>query len=143
MKHLIFIGKPATGKTLFAKMIFGTEKTMWLDGRHSLLKTHFTFDHRGAWNYNTIVIDDLRSDFNIESFYTTISAPVLKIDRQGREPITVTMPRFVFILESADMLPLDSASFNRRFKVIDFDKHKISSLLKLIKTEKITIITSR
>lgn len=143
MKHLIFTGKPKTGKSLFAKMIFGTEKAMWINGRENLLNTPFLFDCRGAWNFDTIIIENLRSDFNIESFYTTIFAPILKIDRQGREPITVTMPRFVFIMESSNQLPLDSASFMRRFKVIDFDKHKISALIKMIQTEKIIINTPR
>lgn len=138
-KHIIFTGKPRTGKSLFAKMIFGTEKTMWINGRENLLNTPFLFDRPGAWNFDTIIIDDCRSTFNIEGFYTTIAAPILKIDRQGRESITVTMPRFVFILESADLLPLDSASFNRRFEVIDFNKHKISSLIKLLQTEKLIL----
>ena len=143
MKHIIFTGSERTGKTLFAKMIFGTEKAMWINGREKLLNTAFLFDDRGACNFDTIIIDDLRSDFNIESFYTTIFAPILKIDRQGREPITVTMPRFVFILESADLLPLDSASFQRRFHVLDFDKNPISDLMKIIHEEKIIIKTDR
>ncbi len=143
MKHIIFTGSERTGKTLLAKMIFGTEETLWVSGRQSLMETSFLFEHRGKWTYNTIVIDDLRSYFNIESFYTTIFSSILKIDRQCREPITVTMPRFVFILESADLLPLDSASFQRRFHVLDFDKDPIADLMKIIKDEKIIIKTAR
>ena len=143
MKHLIFTGKPKTGKSLFAKMIFGTEKAMWINGRENLLNTPFLFDSRGAWNFDTIIIDDLRSDFNIDSFYTTICAPLLKIDRQGRESITVTMPRFVFILENQDLLPIDSPSFIRRFKLIDFDKNPIKDLMKIIKEEKIIVEAAR
>lgn len=143
MKHLIFIGKRSSGKSLFAKMIFGTEKTIWKSGYKELLNNPFLFDHRGAWDINTIVIDDCTPDFNIETFYNFIFAPLLKIDRQGQEPITVTMPRFVFILENDNQLPINSPSFIRRFKVIDFDKHKISSLIKLIQTEKIIIKTAQ
>ncbi|MEC5157086.1 hypothetical protein [Chryseobacterium sp. MP_3.2] len=142
-KHIIFIGKRDSGKSLFAKMIFGTEKTMWINGSGNLLNNPFLFDHGKEWKIDNVVIDDLHPDFNIESFYNTICAPVLKINRQGRETITVTMPRFVFILKSDNRLPIDSPSFMRRFKVIDFDKHKISSLIKMIQTEKIIINTPR
>lgn len=142
-KHIIFKGKPRTGKSLFAKMIFGTEKTMWINGRGGLLKNTFLFDRRDAWNFDTVIIDDLKPDFNIESLYDTICGPILRIDRQGRESITVAMPRFVFILENENLLPVNSGAFNRRFKVIDFDRHKICSLINLIQTEKITINTPR
>lgn len=143
MKHLIFIGKRGSGKSLFAKMIFGTERTMWINGYKGLLNNPFLFEHRGAWNFNTIVIDNCTPDFNIETFYNFLFAELLKIDRQGRESITVPMPRFVFILESENLLPINYPSFKRRFKVIDFDKHKISSLIKLIQTEKIIIKTAQ
>lgn len=143
MKHLIFIGKRDSGKSLFAKMIFGTEKTKRLNGRiKNMLNNPFLFHHERAWQFDTIVIDDCKPDFDIESFYNLIFAPLLKVDRKGLEAVTVPMPRFVFILESENLLPFNSPSFKRRFKVIDFDKHKISSLIKMIQTEKIIIKTA-
>lgn len=143
-KHIIFTGSEFTGKTLFAKLIFGHEITAYINGRGDLLSDDFIFDfdYREDWNYVNIVIDDPKPTFNIESFYHLLVAPQMCVNRQGRRAMIVETPRFIFILDSKIELPNDS-SFHNRFRVIDFDKNSIADLTKMIKEENIIIEAAR
>lgn len=145
MKHLIFKGKPLTGKSLFSRIIFNNEQTCWIDAR-TFRKESFPFDvtYNEKWEYENIVIDDPGKDFNLEEFYTLIFSDNLIIDRKNRERIAVKTPRFIFLLDSEIIdLPEKTPSFNRRFHVVDFDKDPISEVTKIIHQEKIIIKTAQ
>ena len=142
-KHIIFTGSERTGKTLFAKMIFGSEKTAILKGRlFDLEKNHFPFDLcESSFRYETLIIDDVKPNFNFESLYASCFNNEMIINRRFREREVIKTPKFVITtnapLKNSDL----KDSFKRRFHVIDFDKDPISDLMKLIEEEKIIIKT--
>lgn len=143
-KHIIFKGKRGTGKSLFSKIIFSRKNTLWVNGR-MFPESSFLFDSGIVknWDFENIVIDDLRNNFNIEEVYHFAFADTMIINRQFRDGKIVKTPRFIFILNSEVItLPEDKASFNRRFHVFDFDKDPISDLMKIIYDEKIIIKTA-
>lgn len=141
-KHIIFKGKPRTGKSLFANIVFGDKKIRNINGRQDLLNKTFLFDFTSDenWDFENIVIDDPRSDFDIEDFYSLIFEDKMVINRLNRELLTVKTPRFIFLLDSEKIyLPECCPTFQRRFHVLDFDKDPISDLIKIIQEEKIII----
>ena len=143
MKHIIFTGSERTGKTLFAKMIFGSEKTAILNGRRFDLENDcFALDLcEGNFTYETLIIDDVKPDFNFESLYASCFNNEMIINRRFRERKVIKTPKFVIITNSPVKNSDLKDSFKRRFHVIDFDKDPISDLMKLIEEEKIIIKT--
>ena len=141
-KHIIFTGSERTGKTLFAKMIFGSEKTAILYGRRFDLENDcFALDLcEGNFTYETLIIDDVKPNFNFESLYTSCFNNEMIINRKFREREVIKTPKFLFISNYPLDLPTNP-SFKRRFHVIDFDKDPISDLMKLIEEENIIIKT--
>ena len=142
MKHIIFTGKENTGKTLFAKMIFGGENTAVLEGRiFDIENDYFLFDlNEGDFAYDTLIIDDLKSDFNFESLYTRIFQSTMCTNRMNRSPEIIKTPLFIFITNYPENLPVLN-SFKNSFDVIDFDKDPVSNLMDLIREKKITVKT--
>lgn len=141
-KHIIFKGKERTGKSLFANIIFGDKKIAHIDGRAGLLNNTFLFDFisEEPWDFDNILIDDPRSDFNIEDLYPLIFAGRMVINRLNREPLTVITPRFIFLVDSERIfLPECCPTFQKRFHLIDFDTALISDLMKIIQEEEIII----
>ena len=144
-KHIIFKGKPRTGKSFLSRLIFACKSTYWVDGR-TFPGSSFLFDPGTVkqWDFDNVVIDDLRKDFNIEEFYSLIFADTMVINSPFRETKTVKTPRFIFLLDSEKiLLPECCPTFQRRFHVLDFDKDPISDLMTIIQEEKITINTVR
>lgn len=143
MKHIIFTGSERTGKTLFAKMIFGSEKTAILNGRRFDLENDcFALDLcEGNFTYETLIIDDVKPNFNFESLYASCFYNEMIINRRFREREVIKTPKFVIITNSPVKNSDLKDSFKRRFHVIDFDKDPISDLMKLIEEEKIIIKT--
>ena len=141
-KHIIFTGSEKTGKTLFAKMIFGGEKTTIIKGRSvDITEDPFALDIcKGSFDYETLIIDDIKPDFFFESLYDKLFNNEMIINRRFREREVIKTPKFVFISNYPLDLPTNP-SFKRRFHVIDFDKDPISDLMKLIEEEKILIKT--
>ena len=86
-KHIIFTGSEKTGKTLFAKMIFGGEKTAILDGRSiDITEDAFALDLcKGSFEYETLIIDDIESDFYFESLYAKLFNNEMIINRKFRD----------------------------------------------------------
>ena len=144
IKHIIFKGKPRTGKSLFANTIFDRAKTLWITAYKIKNFDPFLFDvRRSVWDYEYVVIDDPSRKFNIDSFINTIFADELVIERRGRDSIKVKMPKFIFLIDSETITIPEDESFQRRFKIIDFDKNTIADLTKLINEEKIIINNHR
>lgn len=140
-KHIIFTGRRCTGKSLFAKLIFDSQTTLFVDGRFFRNDHHSYASDREKWDYKNVVVDDLRPSIEIESLYSNIFHDTMIIDRQGREVEIVKTPRHIFVLNSIPVETSITATFKRRFHVFDFDKDPISDLMKIIHDEKIIIKT--
>lgn len=144
MKHLIFTGKPKTGKSLFAKMIFGNRKTAILDGRQfDPANNFFPFDLcKGIFTFDTLIIDDVKPDFDYESLDLISCDDEMIISRKNRNMEVIKTPRFVIITNFKEKIATKK-SFTTRFKIIDFDKNPIKDLMKIIKEEKIIVEAAR
>ncbi len=140
MKHIIFTGKPNTGKSLFAKMIFGGRKTVVLSGRtFDVENNFFQFDLcKRIFIYDTLIIDDVKANFDFKSLDLISCHHEMIISRKNRDMEIIKTPRFVIITNHTEKIPTDN-SFRSRFKIIDFDKNTIADLTKLIAEEKIII----
>ena len=143
MKHIILTGPRESGKTLFSRLIFGNEKTMFIDGKGRALKDPFLFDVRigEKWEYETVVIDDVSSSVAIDEFLQFASADRLRIDRRGLPIEYVAMPRFILILDDGfgRLLP---RTFYRKFHVVDFGHSSVAEFTKILSMEKIRINTT-
>ena len=144
IKHIIFKGKERTGKSLFANIIFDRAKTLWINGWEIEEFNCFLFDTgRENWDYEYVIIDDPKRNFEIDSLYNNIFADKLSINRRFRDVKLVKMPKFIFLIDSETITLPEDESFQRRFKIIDFDKNTISDLTKLINEENIIINNHR
>lgn len=142
MKHIIFTGKRGTGKSLFAKLIFNDENTLFIDGRNFRGDQNSYASCREVWDYEKVIVDDVNKNLNFLSLYSNIFLETMCVNRMHREPELVKTPLHIFIVDSISLkLNTDDASFRRRFNVIDFDKNTIADLTRLINDEKITINT--
>ena len=141
-KHIIFTGSELTGKTLFAKMIFGGEKTAFINGKYfDVGNDYFALDLcKEHFNYETLIIDDIKENFKYESLYPTFFRNEMMINRICRESEVVKTPRLVIITNFTHKL-LSVESLKSRYHVIDFDKDPVADLMKIIKEEKIIIKT--
>ena len=140
-KDIIIIGPERSGKTLFAKMIFEKEKTLFLDGRRFKPWDSFPFDNgKEEWNYDNVLIDDIPENFPIISLIMLHSMEKLAVNRLNRQVISVKKPRFIYI--ATQLLELElTPSIIRRFHVVDSSKTTISDLMKLIEEEELIIKT--
>lgn len=143
MKNLIFIGKARTGKSLFALMIFGREKTFYIDGRCDLNDRFLFDDNSEKWEYENVIIDDLRSSlkFGNPDFHQRFIYNQILLHRRGKLSEAVKRPRFIFIVDSEEMEINIPGLFQDRFSIIDFDKNTIADLTKILTEEKIIIKT--
>ena len=144
-RHIIFKGKEHTGKSLFAKIIFGNEKVLKIAGYKSPSNHDFIFDNGSdKWDYDYILIDDPRKkSFDISEFYEISSREHMIINIKFYGQLRVKTPKFIFLINSDVIsLPENNPTFIRRFKVLDFDKNPISDLMKIIHEEKIIIKTA-
>ena len=142
-KHIIFTGSELTGKTLFAKMIFGGEKTAIVNGRSFDVENHyFALDLcEGDFKYETLIIDDIKENFNYESLHPTFFRNEMMINRKNRQREVILTPRLIIITNFTQKL-LSVNSLKSRFHVLDFDNDPISDLMKIIQEEKIIIKTA-
>lgn len=140
VKHIIFTGRERTGKSLFANIIFDRSKTLWVKGNEMTYDNYFLFDTtREKWDYEYVIIDNLKASFDIEVFYNFLFANELCINRRNIGKVYVKMPKIIFIFDAGVTVNQDLATFNRRFTVLDFDKNTIADLTKLIEEENIII----
>lgn len=145
IKHIIFKGKPRTGKSLFAKMIFDQEKTLIINRRVIVGDFNpFLFaSNKKPWNYENVLIDDpVCKKFEIDFFYKYVFHDEIEVKIPYEHSFFVKTPRFIFTLDDTVQLP-DTPSFNSHFKIIDFDKNPIADLTKLINEENIIINNHR
>lgn len=141
MKHLLFIGKRGSGKSLFAKMIFGIFKTFYVDGKNEISNPFFLDNGQDHWDYENIVIDDITAKFNISRFYEDFGQKKMILNRRGKNGKIIKTPRFILIIDSQNDAFLNDKNFIKEFHVIDFDKNTIADLKKILNEEKIIIKT--
>lgn len=141
MKHLIFIGKRGTGKSLFAKLIFGGEKTLHIDGRSAVNSPFFLDSGKENWDFEKIIIDDIANGFRFSRFYEDFSHSKMVLQRKYKKLEIVKTPLFILIIDGENETFINDKAFLSKFHVIDFDKNTIADLTKIINEEKIIIKT--